>query len=150
MKKILLVLTLVAFGASAQASVTTLETTSPLVVDAHCKYKLSDARAGLESYKAVAFRKIDESPDKTKVAGFVLYHNPKNEDPKSVDAITLVVLDLQNKKELTLLVTYRYGNQMVIYEREKKKVLEKQPDGTLQPKERLGFCFNRTESTIKE
>ena len=108
----------------------------PVVSDAHCALKLADARAGLKGLEAVGFAPRSQSADGNRVLGFMMYHNPASKDPKSVDALALVIMDkTMPDQELTLLVAYIGPKQTVVYKRELK-----QKDG----KQALGPCFQKS------
>jgi hypothetical protein len=131
MKKIILA-ALMCIAGAAYALPNQLKDT--VLKDSKCEYKLSDAQAGLKNMTRVAFVPRHQSEDGIRTFGFFLYHNPTNANAKSIDAMTLVLLDKRvADKQLTLMVVYRVGsNKSLLYVREMKD------DGKL-----LSPCFSK-------
>ncbi len=150
MKKLFLALAFVLGTASAHAAVTLPSSTAPVTSDAHCQYKLADARAGLGNLKVAGFVTQQKSADGARVVGYFAYHDPANPKADSVDAIAFVLVDVPSNRELTLLVAYVKGAEKVVYKREVRREVEKQPDGTLKVKEALGPCFERITDKISQ
>jgi len=138
MQKVLFLVLALGMVGIAHAAPTTVSQHSlnkgPVVSDAHCKYKLDDARSGLKDLVAVGFVPRQTSPDGNRQMGFMFYHNPDNKDAESVDAFALIMVDKRAPdKELTFMVVYVGPKQSVVFKREVSK------DG-----KSLGPCFERS------
>lgn len=138
MKKIVLaVLMAVGMMGTAYAGVPTSTTVTSS--DAQCKYKLSDARAGLKDLTLVGFSPRGESEDHNRVFGIMVYHNAKSKSAESVDALALVMIDKAANKQLTFAVVYVGPEKSVVFKREMKDGKEPGP------------CFTKTlQDTPKE
>lgn len=119
MKKLLLSLFILA--GLAGISLASPQSNHVVSSEAQCKYKLSDANAGLKDLVAVAFAPKQTSPDGNMQLGFILYHNPTSADAQSVDAMELVVLDKrQPDKALTFMVIYVGPQKSTVFQRDIK------------------------------
>ena len=129
MKKILLsILMLIGMSSVSFATPSHIGTN-----DSQCRYKLVDARAGLNGFAAVGFVEKQKFEDGNKQMGFFIYHNPKSTDPKSVDAIVLVLLDKRAPdQELTFVVIYPGPKQSIVFKRE------------IRAGNKLGPCFEKS------
>ena len=124
MKRLLLLLCLL--GNYANASVKAPEP--------KCQYTVEDARSGLKDYAIMGFVLREESADKNTKYGFMLYHNPKSNNPKSLDAMTLIMTDKKYPNtEMTFMVIYNYDGTDVIFQRQ------------IINNAKLGQCFDKTK-----
>jgi len=142
MKRVVLAV-LLALGVTtvvhAQPNSTELTSISAAPSDAQCKYKLTDAVAGLKELKVIAFEPKAQSPDGNRVSGTLFFHNPKSSKADSVDAMALVLIDKAAGKQLTFLVAYLDGNKAILYKREVSK------DGKT-----VGPCFEKEVKDISK
>jgi hypothetical protein len=117
MKKLFLVVMLGVFSAAPFTILPESQPKSP--AKEQCKYTLDNAKAGLSGLVVTNFVVRKQSEDGNRQMGFVLYHDPKSANPDSVEAAVLVLRDKRAPdKELTLLVSYNQGEQIVTFKRQ--------------------------------
>lgn len=107
-----------------------------------CQYTLSDAMSGVKDFVVTGFIEKEKTPDGKLVLGLVLYHDPKNANAKSVDAISLVAVEDDEVKVIFLVSYYNSASKsLTTYSRQIKIV-----DG----KQTLGQCFDKKTEKAKQ